>query len=84
MVTMSRGWESKSVEEQQQAAESRVAPAQSALSAEDLQRQRRIADLKLQRNRILETRTSNPHRRAALQDALQQVTKQLAELGAPD
>jgi hypothetical protein len=77
---MSRGWESKSVEEQQaQAASPKPDPA--AAHALDAERKRHRQDLELQRERILSERTSSPHRRTALTNALADVEEKLAELG---
>lgn len=80
MSNMSRGWESKSVEEQQsQAAEPRPNPA--ILHAEAAERKRRLQALELQRERVLSERTSNPHRRSALELALADIEEKLTELG---
>jgi hypothetical protein len=77
---MSRGWESKSVEEQQsQAAAPKPAPEQT--NAEAAERKRRLQALELQRERILSERTSSPHRRSALAYALADIEEKLAELG---
>jgi hypothetical protein len=77
---MSRGWESKSVEEQQsQAAAPKPSPEQA--SAEAAERKRKLQALELQRERILSERTSNPHRRSALTYALADIEEKLAELG---
>ena len=77
---MSRGWESKSVEEQQnQAAAAKPVAAESGL--EDAERKRRRQSLELQRERILSERTSSPHRRSALTNALADIEEKLAELG---
>jgi hypothetical protein len=75
---MSKGWESKSVEEQQ--AES-VAP-QDKRPKIDGPKERARQALELQREQILSTRTANPHRRAALEAALAHVEAQIAALGA--
>ena len=77
---MSRGWESKSVEEQQAEA---AAPKQSKPSGaqEEAERKRQRQALELQRERILSERTSSPHRRSALENALADVEEKLAELG---
>lgn len=77
---MSRGWESKSVEEQQAQA-SAPKPAAQDNSAEVAERKRRVQALELQRERILSERTSNPHRRSALTYALADIEEKLAELG---
>ncbi|HEU5340315.1 hypothetical protein [Edaphobacter sp.] len=77
---MSRGWESKSVEEQQsQAAEPK--PNTSQANAEAAERKRQRQALELQRERILSERTSSPHRRSALSLALADIEEKLAELG---
>jgi hypothetical protein len=77
---MSRGWESKSVEEQQsQAAAPKPNPTEKR--ADDAERTRQRQALELQRERILSERTSNPHRRSALAYALADIEEKLAELG---
>ena len=77
---MSRGWESKSVEEQQaQAAAPK--PKAEETSAEAAERKRQLQSLELQRERILSERTSSPHRRSALTNALADIEEKLAELG---
>lgn len=77
---MSRGWESKSVEEQQAEA-SAPKPVAKDNSAEVAERKRRVQALELQRERILSERTSSPHRRSALSYALADIEEKLAELG---
>jgi hypothetical protein len=77
---MSRGWESKSVEEQQnQAAAPKPVAANDQAEAAEIKRKRQA--LELQRERILSERTSSPHRRSALSLALADVEEKLAELG---
>jgi len=88
---MSKGWESHSVEEQQaqaeQKAEQAAAPAapanenDPAVRRAEAERKRRIQALELQRERILSERTSNPHRRSALELALADIERVLQELG---
>jgi len=81
---MARGWESKSVEEQvEQQRESEAAPrsqktaeASAAQTARALERQA----LELQRERILDERTSSPIRRKALVAALEEIEAKLAAL----
>jgi len=84
---MSKGWESKSVEEQQAEL---VADASAAVTKklddhtahkEDAERKRRRRELELQRERILSERTSSPHRRTALAAALEEIEVKLGELG---
>ncbi|WP_263368095.1 hypothetical protein [Edaphobacter bradus] len=77
---MSRGWESKSVEEQQSQADA-PKPDSSAARTEDAERKRQRQALELQRERILSERTSSPHRRSALAYALADIEEKLAELG---
>ncbi len=79
---MSRGWESKSVEAQQ--AEQQVASALEPVVTshlEEAERKRKLQSLQLQRERILSERTSSPHRRTALTNALADIEEKLAELG---
>lgn len=47
----------------------------------DAERARARQALELQRERILSERTSSPHRRSALENALASVEEQLSELG---
>jgi hypothetical protein len=80
MRPMSRGWESKSVEEQQnQAAAPKPVVANDQTEAAENKRKRQA--LELQRERILSERTSSPHRRSALSLALAEIEEKLAELG---
>jgi hypothetical protein len=77
---MSRGWESKSVEEQQnQAADPK--PSAKDNQAEQAEQKRKRQALELQRERILSERTSSPHRRSALTIALADIEEKLTELG---
>ncbi len=87
---MSRGWESKSVESQQTeplevpltAAEKNAnAVERRGNMASDAERKRQRQALEMQRERILSERTSSPHRRSALTNALADVEEKLAELG---
>jgi hypothetical protein len=84
---MSKGWESKSVEEQQaeqqahRLAQAAAKPAAEDARAEEAERKRKRQSLELQRERILSERTSSPHRRTALTNALADIEEKLAELG---
>jgi hypothetical protein len=80
LKSMARGWESKSVEEQQMQAD---APKQdpAVAHARDAERRRQLRALELQRERVLSERTSNPIRRTALTNALADIEEKLAELG---
>jgi hypothetical protein len=77
---MSRGWESKSVEEQQNQAAA-LKPVAGNPDAEAAENKRKRQALELQRERILSERTSSPHRRSALSLALADIEEKLAELG---
>ena len=82
---MSKGWESKNVEEQQaQAASAKPTPAQgdAAARAATADRERRMQALQLQREQVLSERTSNPHRRSALAAALESIEYELEQLGS--
>jgi hypothetical protein len=78
---MSKGWESKSVEEQQNVAAMPKPVAQKGNTSEEAERKRRRQALELQRERILSERTSSPHRRSALSAALIDIEEKLSELG---
>jgi len=82
---MSKGWESKSVEEKQAEAASAKASTKKTQDheahKEEAERKRRRHELELQRERILSERTSSPHRRSALAAALEEIEVKLGELG---
>jgi hypothetical protein len=81
---MSKGWESKSIEEQQAERLSEAGapkPKVATSHLEDADRKRTRQNLELQRERILSERTSSPHRRSALTNALADVEEKLSELG---
>lgn len=80
MVPMSRGWESKSVEDQQSEAAA-PRPDKRAIDAAEAERKRLRQTLEMQRERILSERTASPHRRSALELALADIEERLAELG---
>ncbi|HEY5382421.1 MAG TPA: hypothetical protein VIJ65_09200 [Acidobacteriaceae bacterium] len=87
---MSKGWESKSVEDQQ-AQKTQQSEATSPKTsrpdhdpgsrAAEAERQRRRQALELQRERVLSERTSSPHRRSALELALATIERELEQLG---
>ena len=66
-------------EQQAQAATPKVDPAM--VHAQDAERTRQRQALELQRERVLSERTSSPHRRTALTNALADIEEKLAELG---
>ncbi len=85
---MSKGWESKSIEEQQAvqqtpAAALKQSPAELTAEAQraEAERKRRVQSLELQRERVLSERTSSPHRRNALELALATIERELEQLG---
>ena len=49
--------------------------------AQEAERKRQLQALELQRERILSERTSSPHRRTALTNALADIEEKLAQLG---
>jgi hypothetical protein len=80
---MARGWESKSIEEQQSLNETNEASGAAARrqnGADRAKRERQKQELELQRERILSERTSSPVRRAALEAALAEIESRLASL----
>jgi hypothetical protein len=77
---MARGWESKSVEEQQASVSPGSDEARKQQDLEDAHRKRQMQELDLQRERILSERTSSPVRRAALEAALADVESRIARL----
>jgi hypothetical protein len=81
---MSKGWESKSVEEQQaEASAPKVSNPDNDPIAKraEAERKRRIQGLEMQRERVLSERTSSPHRRSALEQALATIEVELEQLG---
>ena len=77
---MARGWESKSVEEQQSSAAGAVLDAARKFGVERAERERQRQGLELQRERVLSERTSSPVRRAALEAALADIESRIAGL----
>lgn len=80
---MARGWESKSVEEQQSEAVSISSKRRHALSPEQLASERRKQDLLLSRQRVLHQLEAahNPNHRKMLETALADLNAQLTRLG---
>jgi hypothetical protein len=81
---MARGWESKSVEEQQSSGDvfgaGEVIDAVKRNDVNRATRERQRQELDLQRERVLSERTSSPVRRAALEAALADIEARLALL----
>ena len=67
--------------EEQQAQAAAPQLDRAALHAQEADRKRQRQDLELQRERVLSERTSNPHRRQALENALADIEEKLAGLG---
>jgi hypothetical protein len=81
--TMARGWESKAVESQIEAAEERAARSKAIqVSAEQLSLQRERESLELSRTRVLQDLASatNPRYRDQLQRSLQYLDEKLQAL----
>ncbi len=80
---MARGWESKSVEEQQAEATPTFAEMKQALSPDQAAKQRQREGLRLSRKRALQQLQSaqNPRRRKMLEDALADLDAKLTLLG---
>jgi len=80
---MARGWESKSVEAQiQESAAAAAAKKSPALTAEDLQRQRKRSELELSRRRVEEQLAASGSERYSemLRRALAELEAQIAAL----
>ncbi len=77
---MARGWESKSVEEQVEQQQSSEPAKGGRLTPQQATRERERAALELQRERILDERTSSPIRRKALEAALAEIEAKLKAL----
>jgi|HubBroStandDraft_1064217.scaffolds.fasta_scaffold181456_2 hypothetical protein len=81
---MARGWESKSVEAQQDEAASRSTPEKPRLTREAADRLRERENLRLSLRRVSEQLESshNPHRRAMLEQARADLERKMQELGS--
>ena len=82
MHFMARGWESKSVEEQQSAASAQIESKQRLTPEQAAVKQAREA-LELSRRRVLQQLQSihNPRHRQMLEGALSELDSRLARLG---
>ncbi len=67
--------------EEQQSQVDAPKPDPAKISAQAAERKRQQQALELQRERVLSERTSNPHRRSALELALADIEEKLSELG---
>jgi hypothetical protein len=81
---MARGWESKSVEEQQALAADAKKSAKPPLTPEQAARQRERQSFELSRQRVLQQLQSacNPRHRQMLEDALADLDRKLVALGS--
>jgi hypothetical protein len=79
---MARGWESKSVEQQQEAAAGSH-PAGPRLTADQIDKQRQRNDLLLSRKHVLQQlqAAQSPRHREMLESALAELDSRLARLG---
>jgi hypothetical protein len=76
---MSKGWESKNVEEQQAQQAAPGPEGNPGDAASIAERKRRVQALEMQRERVLSERTSSP--RSALELALATIERELEQLG---
>jgi hypothetical protein len=79
---MARGWESKSVEQQQEESQQKSDKAYPPLSSEDQKRNRKREGIRLSRKRLeneLST-TSDPRRRGMLEQAIADLDAQLSAI----
>ncbi|MFZ0297655.1 MAG: hypothetical protein WAM13_04845 [Candidatus Sulfotelmatobacter sp.] len=81
---MARGWESKSVEAQQDEAAARSTPEKPRLTREAVDRLREQENLRLSLRRVLQQleNSRNPHHRAMLEQARSDLERKLRELSA--
>ena len=79
---MARGWESKSIEQQQEERLAQRNTAHAPLSAEDQQRNRKREGLLLSRERLSQQlkKASNSRHRQMLEQAIAEVDRQLASI----
>jgi hypothetical protein len=82
---MARGWESKSVEEQQSEAANAITSAEQKdiITKQKAERARKLQGLTLMRARVREQleRSQNPRYVEVLRSELEQIDKQIQELG---
>ncbi|HET7891690.1 MAG TPA: hypothetical protein VFL34_09195 [Candidatus Sulfotelmatobacter sp.] len=78
---MARGWESKSVEAQQDEARDKSSKRPPAMSAEEAVRFREKESLRLSRKRVLQqlAATTNPRHRKLLEEALADLERKLGK-----
>jgi acyl transferase domain-containing protein len=81
---MARGWESKSVEAQQDEAAARTTPEKPRLTREAAARLREQENLRLSLQRVVYQleHSRNPHHRAMLEQARADLERKIQEMGA--
>jgi hypothetical protein len=81
---MARGWESKSVEAQQDEASGRTTPANPRLTREEADRLRERETLRLSLQSVVQQleRSHDPRHRAMLEQALADLQRKIQALGA--
>ncbi|MEZ2346563.1 hypothetical protein [Terriglobus sp. RCC_193] len=77
---MARGWGKEDVDAPEPTPAAKLVTA-AEQQRTDREKKRRLQELELQRERVLSERTSSPHRRSALEAALLEIERELAELG---
>jgi hypothetical protein len=81
---VARGWESKSVEEQQAEAADRKLPSRSKITTQEALLLKKVEGLRLSRQRVLQQLSSTPHlrHRQMLERALADLDQQIAAANA--
>jgi hypothetical protein len=79
---MARGWESKSVEQQQEEMAERRNPVRAPIPLDEQQRNRKFEGLRLSRERLAQQLqvASNPRHRQMLEQAIAELDSQLSSL----
>ena len=80
---MAKGWQSKSVEEQQSEARDAQKPAKPRMTAEQIAQKQSRNGLELSRQRVMQQLQAacNPNHRSMLEKALADLDGQIAKLG---
>jgi len=80
---MAKGWESKSVEEQQSEARDAKKPAKPRMTAEQIAQKQSRDALEMSRQRVLQQlqASCNPNHRNILENALADLNAQISKLG---
>jgi hypothetical protein len=80
---MAKGWESKSVEEQQSEARDASKPAKPRMTAEQIAQKQSRNTLEMSRQRVMQQLqvACNPNHRSMLEKALADLNEQISKLG---